>query len=804
MAVPTAAEIYAYNDVLGQPNHPPKDEIILHLEFLLAVASANGMQVFATKALLDASADHVKPGILYADPVNSNNYPTIWTWNGSNWVAGVDRISALTTDVNALNALQLVTGLQNRFPDPEGLGLGSQNKDGVRTFETISGDAQPVINFSAAGTTNIYRIKAEGEFAVGAIPSFIGLRKSDVVGGVGTFNAPVSIRYLDVNDVQTTIVESKSTTGTAWEVFAITGVAIPAGTDKIELQIGHGTTGTFARFQPRSFLLTSDLSPAGMFKPRDLSSKSIGGSAGIRRCFYSNSAWRDGGVVASAADGPCVLAGTMAFWAMRDATSVSDKITELYTQSRNARVIPAGGALGVRDKRGLASATGAARLASASTGIQTATLLGVTALPNSATDVPPNGGFACTGQAEIPSTAATWAGCIVAANHGRANEADPTSNASIVILEPIHGRVKLAEYNQAATTGTGSIQGVAVRTSAGVSAIWYVDKTAKLLRELSLTGTLTGNTINLSAITPNGCAYDPVNDAFWVSNEGVAEARLYSATTGTQLSTTVVPSNTDQMSYVNGYISVSYGNNGSPGTIDLRDPETSCLVTRLAGLPYSEAIEGHFWRLTASGWVLTYCCDGSYHVIAKPSLALLVRVAVPTPPDRNNTNELLACMVVRVTGTPSQSCVVFGDGSPLDIVYYGYACYIVNSTTVRFQVRTNGDSAAISIDFVIPGLAAGPKRITFLYSKTAGTVRCWYAPIGGTSTEVASVGSNSIVAVTQKLSTTRMPTVFGLPGSTPRYLEVTDVGMCGVWDATTAVQASVEAYIDQHQAGLIL
>ncbi|WP_395674694.1 hypothetical protein [Inquilinus sp.] len=804
MAYKTIDEIWADFTGTGAIKEPHKLEIRQNLNALWAVASAAGMNVYLDKATMDADTSQAdgQPALLYADPVDENNYPTVWIWDdgGAEWIAGVDRIS----DLEDVKDLRLPVGLQNRFPDPEGLGLGSQNKDGVRTHETIDGDAQPIISFTTSGTNNIYDFKVEGEFAVGAVPTFSGLRKSDVVGAAGTFNAPVSIRYLDVNGVQTTIVENKSTTGTAWEAFSITGVAIPAGSGIVRVQFGHGTTGTFARFPPRSLLLVSNLSPAGIFKPRDLSAKLIGGLAGLRRCAYSNGAWRDGGVVASSADGPCVLAGTKSVWSMRDALSVSDKVAELYNQTRTARLIPAGGTAGIRDKRGLGAGSAAARLASASTGIQAAQLLGVTVLPNSAADVPPNGGFAGTGYAEIPSTAATWAGCIVAANHGRANEADPTSNASIIILAPVDGRVKLAEYNQSATTGTGSIQGVAVRTVGGVSMIWYNDKSAKLLRELSLTGTLSGTTIDLSSITPNGVAYDAAQDAFWVSNEGVAEARLFSATTGSELATTIIPSTTDHLSWVNGYLSVSYGNNGSPGTVDLRDPETSSLVTRHSGLPYAEAIEGHFWRQTANGMVLTYGVDGNFHIVSKPALGMLVRVAVPTPPDRNNTNELLACMVVRVTGTPSQSCYVIGDGSPLDTTYYGWACSIVSATTVRFQVRTNGDGAAISVDFVIPGLAYYPKRITFLYSKAAGTVRCWYAPIGGANTEVTAVGSASIAGITQKLSTTRHPTMFGLPGSPSRFLEATDVAAAGVWDATTAVQASVEAYIDQLCAGLTL
>lgn len=809
MAVLTGDEVWADFKGDGSINEPLLQNIRVWSRYIELLATTAGWKVYTSKAAMDADTTQPDgtPALIFSDPTPANNFPTVWVWDdaGNEWDQGTDRISSLAADVDALKALQLQAGLQNRFPDPEGLGLASWNKDGVRIFETIGGDAQPVVQFTVSGTNNIYDIKAEGEFAPGAIPTFSGIRRSDVVGAALTFNAPVSLRYFDTNAVETTVTESRSTTGTAWEAFSLTGPAIPAGTGFVRLQFGKGSVGTFGKVQPRSILLTSDLSPAGLFRPRDLSAKFITGMAGARRCTYYDGAWRDDrGLLASTADGPCALAGTKAVWDMRRAVSVADQVTEITEQRGTARLIAAGGGLGVRDKRGILAGSGTGRLASANSGIQTAKLLGVHPLPNSTADVPPNGGFAGTGYAEIPSTAATWAGCIVAANHGRANEADATSNASIIILSPVEGRERLAEYNQSATTGTGSIQGVAVRTVGGVSTILYVDKSAKLVRELSLTGALTGLTVDMSAITPNGLAYDPANDAVWVSNEGVAEARRYAVTTGVQQATTVIPANTDQMSFVNGYLSVSYGNNGSPGTIDLRDPETNCLVTRLAGLPYSEAIEGHFWREMAEGWVLTYGVDGSFHIIAKPSLGLLVRCAVPAPPPRANTDELLVMMAVRSTGTISQTGYVIADGSPLDVVYNGWGVGFANATTARAQVRTNGDAAVFTVDFQPPGLGVYPKLIAILFSRSANTIRGFYKPIGGTTTEMTATGSNSIAGLSQKFSTIRIPHLCGVPGATVRDLNAADVTVAGVWDATTAVQASVEAYIDQLAAGLAL
>jgi hypothetical protein len=104
MSIPMPGEIYAYDD-----SHPAKESIVLFLNFLLQVASASGMQVWATKAQLDASADHVKPGLLWADPDPVKNFPTVWVWNGSTWVAGPDRISSIKAMAEA--ALAIATPL---------------------------------------------------------------------------------------------------------------------------------------------------------------------------------------------------------------------------------------------------------------------------------------------------------------------------------------------------------------------------------------------------------------------------------------------------------------------------------------------------------------------------------------------------------------------------------------------------------------------------------------------------------------------------------------------------------------------
>jgi hypothetical protein len=794
MAVLTGDEVWADFNGDGSINEPLLQNIRVWSRYIELLAQTLGFKTYATKSAMDADTTQADgtPALIFADPTPANNYPTVWVWNdaGNVWGAGTDRLSALQALVDALMAR-----IEDRFQDPEGLGARSLSFGGVSGYD----GNEPIISLTTSGTAATWVVNALGEFAVGNTVTFAGIRWSDVVGAVGTFSASVRIRFYQATGAEITasLVESKSpVAANTHEAFSINGV-VPANTAFILFEIAKGTTGTLAKFKARFLSAKSSTSPAVRGRPRDRGRQvfpdaTVGPQLGI----YDGGIFRDPtGRALSTADGPCAITGLKWCFSLRDAVAVSGRVMELQDQLKGIKLLPAGAAPGVRDRRGYGSGNGTGRLQADNVGVLTAKLLDVAKLPDSAADVPPSGGFASTGLAKIPLGAATYAGCWVVANHGRADESDLTSNASIIILSP-DGRVKLAEYNQAATTGTGSIQGVAVRTVGGVSAIWYNDKSAKLLRELSLTGTLTGTTISLAAITPNGATYDATNDLFWITNEGVASAQSYVAATGALGSTCIIPSNTDQMFCdAQGYLWVSYGNNGSDCTVDCRDPETNVLVQRWSGLPLCQAIEGIHVETTGAGTVLTCVNDGGFHVIAKPALNLMLKYVITAPPPRANTNELMICLRLRLTGTPSQTCYVIADGSPLDIVYYGWAVAVVNATTIRFQVRTNGDAAAVSVDFVVPGLLSLVKwqTITFYASKTASSVRCW-----ANGTELTAVGSPSLAAVSKKFGTNRI-SKFGLIGSTPRYLEATDVAVAIVAD--TNDRAPAEAHMPLATAG---
>ncbi|MGK9234516.1 SGNH/GDSL hydrolase family protein [Inquilinus limosus] len=107
MAVPTVDEIWADYNPDGSVKEPAKQEIRRNLRALWAIAEANGMKTYPNKAVMDADVtqDNGQPALLYADPVEANNYPTVWVYNDSlnQWIAGADRIQSLKVTVDLLN-----------------------------------------------------------------------------------------------------------------------------------------------------------------------------------------------------------------------------------------------------------------------------------------------------------------------------------------------------------------------------------------------------------------------------------------------------------------------------------------------------------------------------------------------------------------------------------------------------------------------------------------------------------------------------------------------------------------------------
>ncbi|OWJ68699.1 SGNH/GDSL hydrolase family protein [Inquilinus limosus] len=99
MAIPTVDEVWADFNADGSVKEPSKQDIRRLLRFIQAIAAANGMKTYPNKAAMDADLTQADgtPALLWADPVEANNYPTVWVWNDSTnqWISGTDRIQSL-------------------------------------------------------------------------------------------------------------------------------------------------------------------------------------------------------------------------------------------------------------------------------------------------------------------------------------------------------------------------------------------------------------------------------------------------------------------------------------------------------------------------------------------------------------------------------------------------------------------------------------------------------------------------------------------------------------------------------------
>lgn len=109
MATPNVDEIWADYNPDGSVHEPNKVDVRRWGRFIEAIATASGMKTYPNKAVMDADATQGDgtPALLWSDPVEANNYPTVWTWNDSvnQWIQGIDRISPLKLVLDALAAV---------------------------------------------------------------------------------------------------------------------------------------------------------------------------------------------------------------------------------------------------------------------------------------------------------------------------------------------------------------------------------------------------------------------------------------------------------------------------------------------------------------------------------------------------------------------------------------------------------------------------------------------------------------------------------------------------------------------------
>jgi hypothetical protein len=107
MAIPTPDQIWADFNNDGSVKEPAKQDIRRWSRYVEALAKSVGMKTYVDKATMDADLTQAdgQAALIYADPVDANNFPTVWVWDdGANdWIQGTDRIGELQDDVDQAN-----------------------------------------------------------------------------------------------------------------------------------------------------------------------------------------------------------------------------------------------------------------------------------------------------------------------------------------------------------------------------------------------------------------------------------------------------------------------------------------------------------------------------------------------------------------------------------------------------------------------------------------------------------------------------------------------------------------------------
>jgi hypothetical protein len=126
-AIPLPDEIWADFNLDGTVKEPAKQDIRRWSRFVQALAESNGMETYVNKATMDADTtqDDGQAALIYADPVETNNFPTVWIWDdgGNVWLQGTDRIASLQALIDPLVA-QITAAADGTIQFANGLSAG--------------------------------------------------------------------------------------------------------------------------------------------------------------------------------------------------------------------------------------------------------------------------------------------------------------------------------------------------------------------------------------------------------------------------------------------------------------------------------------------------------------------------------------------------------------------------------------------------------------------------------------------------------------------------------------------------------
>lgn len=254
-------------------------------------------------------------------------------------------------------------------------------------------------------------------------------------------------------------------------------------------------------------------------------------------------------------------------------------------------------------------------------------------LPDSSASRNPKG-FTSTGLDRI--TRGKWAGCWIVADDGRLLEGDASPfNPQVHIITP-DWRTILQTF--AMPYSGQSLQGVAVDTSGAEDTFWVATLGDLKLRHFNLYGGSAGTEISGDVFAwgysdmPNGLAYDPVNDALWVTPFTETTMRLIScnpAASPRLLDTKTLAQSADQLHYdsANELLYYTRGDNGTNGSVRVYRLGTDVDQMVYDSLPRAQAIEGLYIDRPASR--LTLMVDGGFHGGASPQLNIAIEYKVP-------------------------------------------------------------------------------------------------------------------------------------------------------------------------------
>jgi hypothetical protein len=254
-------------------------------------------------------------------------------------------------------------------------------------------------------------------------------------------------------------------------------------------------------------------------------------------------------------------------------------------------------------------------------------------VPDSSASRSPKG-FTCTGLDKI--TRGKYAGCWIVGDDGRLLEGDASPfDPQVHIITP--DWTTILETFTMPYSGQ-SLQGVAVDTSGAEDTFWVATLGDLKLRHFNLYGVSAGTEISGDVFAwgysdmPNGLAYDPVNDALWVTPFTETTMRLIScnpAASPRLLDTKTLAESADQLHYdsANELLYYTRGANGTNGSVRVYRLGTDVDQMTYASLPRAQAIEGiHLDRDLKR---LTLMVDGGFHGVASPQLNIAIEYKVP-------------------------------------------------------------------------------------------------------------------------------------------------------------------------------